>query len=136
MRRSAAGGGFDTFRFTIRGDRIWGLFDEMLKLSFCQFMWDGGGIVGGAVNAMGLVAFGALWPVVAWRCVVGLGVLALLGTGLGLHSIATTLEIMVYRPLVFTLAPLRWMLGRCPPCRLRDRGDLAETDPKVRLLRG
>ena len=85
---------------------------------------------------MGLVAFGTLWPVVAWSCVVGLVVLALLGTGRGLRSIATALEIIVYRPLVFMLTPLWWLLGRCPPCRLRDRGDLAETDPKVRLLRG
>ena len=66
-------------------------------------------------ETLGHVAFGTLWPAVACSCVVGLAVLALLGTGYGLHSIATALEVIVYRPLVWLLTPIWWLVGWCPP---------------------
>ena len=87
-------------------------------------------------ETLGHVAFGTLWPAVAWSCAVGLAVLALVGTGYGPHSIATALEVIVYRPLVWLLTPIWWLVGWCPSCKLRGGGEVAPADPTVPLQRG
>ena len=100
------------------------------QISWSDLAWSGGGFVGSGVNALGYAAFGTVWPAVFGTIIAGVGVLLIIGLGHGLLSIASAVDLLVFKPLRF----LGHIFGFC--CPTAGAGSVPDADGVVPELRG